>query len=165
MPNIKANATRYTGPSAKIGSRLDGAAPDTHAIHGNEAAGDDRHPGFMVASATTLASNGNDAAISGIEGEVDICRPALACSTKANFQQTKSDLGFVPHSVNGDCQLRPLPAGQPRSKKLHQTNYPVTLLQAHRDVVASIEAISPSADDVIVLDWCGVGNARDRRVS
>jgi hypothetical protein len=105
----------------------------------------------MVESATILASNGNHAALSGIEGEVDACRPALACSTKANFQQ--SDLGFVAHSVNGDRQLRPMPAGQPRSKKLHQTNYRVTLLQAHRDVVASIEATSPSADGVIA--GCG----------
>ena len=50
-----------------------------------EPAGDDRHPGFMVESPTILASNGNDAALCGIEGEVDIRRAALACSTKANF--------------------------------------------------------------------------------
>jgi hypothetical protein len=126
MPNIKAIAIRYTGPSAKIGLPLDGTAPDAQAIHGNEAAGEDRHPGFMVESATILARNGDHAVLSGSEGEADISRPALTCSTKANFQEMKSDLGFVPHSVNGERQLRPLPTGQPRSKKLHQTNNPLT---------------------------------------
>jgi hypothetical protein len=61
--------------------------------------------------------------------------------------------------VNRNCQLRPLPAGQPRSEKLHQANYPVTLLQAHRDVVASIEAISPSADGVIACCRAEARNA------
>jgi hypothetical protein len=153
MPNIRAIAIRYTGPSAKIGLPLDGTAPDAQAIHGNEAAGDDRHPGFMVESAPILARNGEHAVLCGIESEVDISGPALAGSPKANFQEMKSDFGFIPHSVNGQRKLWPPPTGQPRSKKLHQTNDPVTLLQAYRDVVALIEAISPSADGVIA--GCG----------
>jgi len=72
MPNIRAIAIRYTGPSAKIGLPLDGTAPDAQAIHGNEAAGDDRHPGFMVESAPILARNGEHAVLCGIESEVDI---------------------------------------------------------------------------------------------
>jgi hypothetical protein len=128
---------------------LGDGTPSADAIHGNEAAGDDRHPGFMVESATALASDADHATLSGIEGEADISRPAAACSTKANFKEMMPNLRFVSHSVNGERQLRPLPTSPPRSKKLHQTNDLVTLLQTHRDVVASIEALSPSADGVI----------------
>jgi hypothetical protein len=102
---------------------------------GTKPQGDDRHPGFMVESATILARHGDHAVLNGSEGEADISGPALTCSTKANFQPTKSDLGFVP--LREWRAPAPAAANATSIQKLHQTNDPVTLLLTSAIRIAS----------------------------
>ena len=90
MPSITAIAIRYMRASLNDGT------PSVHAIHGSKLAGDYCCSGLMVDIATILAREGVHAAFSGIEGKKDLAGPAFTRSTEANFQEMKSDFGFVP---------------------------------------------------------------------